>query len=328
MTVLRILENCSMMAGKGGLDDLGDLEIALEHAEGEQGAQPEVVHAEGEQGVQEIPPFTVLSWNIFGKTRAGTAESRNHVVPRLVSQLNPDVLLLQEIPTEKIIRRVIDQCQQDHNRLYYCVNAGVKTEARILYDRNMFELDRRVGLDGIVKELFDPQLTPLALQGEKEVFRDRVVAVRLTHIGTQNDIIFVSFHNSRRNAADRATRFCKVVATLANKENAPVVAGADLNCTRYVDNFHPGDVHVPTYGPTSRRPVLNQIDFFIYDSPDNITVADEVTAWDFLPDALPAAADHPFNQIFVGLQQDLGTCKDSLNHDPLSCSLNITHDNQ
>lgn len=281
----------------------------------------------GEQGPQKIPALKVLSWNIHGRTYEGTAAARNHLVPRVVSRLNPDVMLLQEIRTQKIVGYVVAQCRQDNNRpLYVSVNAGVETEARILYDGRMFQFVQIINLDDIVEELFS-QLEPRVLRGEKEVLRNRVIAVRLKHIATQRDIIFVSFHNQLY-ATKTATSFCNIVAALANKEpkNTPVVAGVNFNCIRAT--FFRGNARVPEYAATSRRPQPYQVDFFIYASPANISVTDEeghmVTAEDIFPNAFPAP-NHPFSQIFVGLQQTLETCKDSLDHDPLTCDLNISY---
>ena len=42
----------------------------------------------------------VVSWNINGP---GKAEPRNLLVPAVVQKENPDVLLLQEVPSDKII---------------------------------------------------------------------------------------------------------------------------------------------------------------------------------------------------------------------------------
>ena len=50
--------------------------------------------------------LTVLSWNINGP---GLAKHRNRLVPAVVRQVNPDVLLLQETKTDKLIRRINEE---------------------------------------------------------------------------------------------------------------------------------------------------------------------------------------------------------------------------
>ena len=46
----------------------------------------------------------VLSWNINGGGQKGNSERRNLYVLEVVRIVNPDVLLLQEVPSEKIMK--------------------------------------------------------------------------------------------------------------------------------------------------------------------------------------------------------------------------------
>lgn len=292
---------------------------------------PDVPKA-GEQRKQEVPALeiNVLLWNINGKTYKGCAGARNLLVPRVVSQLNPDVLLLQEIPSQRIITMLLEELSHAHRRRYDIVCAGNPTEAVILYARDRFTSENiPINLDDIVEECYPGAVVNRVLKGEQEVYKDWVIAIRLTHIATKRSVIFVSFHNKRHGVGaggvvKMATRFCNVMAKLADKQNVPVVAGADLNCA----DFDRGAAVVPRYVSTPRRILVAQVDYFILAWPANFAVEHTVSAEDVFPDDVPEHT-HKFNPIFVALQRDnphikLATYKDSLDHDPLMCALNIT----
>ena len=84
-----------------------------------------------------LPPLEikVMSWNIHGK---GVARHRNELVPAVVGVMKPDVLLLQETTTDKLVNLIKDQ-GRGMGRQYEEVSAANKKESRVLYDSNLFE---------------------------------------------------------------------------------------------------------------------------------------------------------------------------------------------
>ena len=71
-----------------------------------------------------FPPLRVVSWNICGSTGEGMANIRNQLVPRVIKKINPDVVLLQETKTEKLITNIIKESEE--MRSYKSVCAGRK----------------------------------------------------------------------------------------------------------------------------------------------------------------------------------------------------------
>ena len=76
-----------------------------------------------------LPPTRVLLWNIHGETRIPGTEVRNLLVPRVVQVVNPDILLLQETKTDKLVDEIIEYT----DRGYQQVQAENRFESRILY---------------------------------------------------------------------------------------------------------------------------------------------------------------------------------------------------
>ena len=74
--------------------------------------------------------LTVLSWNINGP---GLAKHRNRLVPAVVKKVNPDVLLLQETKTDKLILMI----NEENSYKYKSVEARKKDESRVLYDSSI-----------------------------------------------------------------------------------------------------------------------------------------------------------------------------------------------
>ena len=227
----------------------------------------------------------VLSWNIRGKSGC-KALPRNLLVHHVVSDINPDVILLQEVPSDMIINDLIVPWCEVKNRIYHCVSAGDKGEARVLYDSCMFEpypteVSSKVDLDPLVAEVVLPMpnedeiMYEQRLQAEQRMYGERVAAVRLKHKATGKIIIFMSFHNKYKSGKvqEMATKFCRMVHRAARmQENALVVAGADLNCT----DFSCHGVHIPEYVPTNRRHRV--IDYYVSAWPDNIWVEDLIVS--------------------------------------------------
>ena len=82
---------------------------------------------------RQVTDIKVASWNIEGPGRAGP---RNDLVPLVVDDIKPDVLLLQEATTDKLIKLIKEQCQ---DRSYLSEVAGDEKQARILYGSDIFE---------------------------------------------------------------------------------------------------------------------------------------------------------------------------------------------
>lgn len=249
----------------------------------------------------------VLSWNIDGYE--DIPEAKNLLVSLVVSQLNPDVLLLQGLPSQldpnqrtpsqQIVDHIIEQCQQDHDRQYNCVNAGMQNMARLLYDRQLFravqehDVGEIVGGEGIE---------------DGAPYSQRAVAVQLQHIATTNMIIFVSFCNVNRECQwpvpiRLATTFCNSVSVLRTRLNMPVVAGVTLNFDpRFLSHVDLPAVDVPECIHISRRERFYVRNYFMSASPDDIRVDGDVSA--VLVDIFQSLVQEPgvhhlFHQVFV-----------------------------
>ena len=265
----------------------------------------------------------VVSWNINGP---GKAEPRNLLVPAVVQKENPDVLLLQEVPSDKII----SLCN-NNSRTYCSVTAGKSSEARILYDPILFEvLEPKRAVDLHVAEVFAIEGRAREMRGgqklgEEELFRDRVAVVRLRHRPTGKGIVFLSFHNIRTSGDVKgtATGFCEIVRRIAEHEKLPVVAGADLNCK----GFRRGKTRVPEYELlTNRR--RSKVDFFLHSSPFPGVVSFEgsVSALHVFPE--DGEMTHPYQTVMRDLRRRhpehlVAHYSSSLDHDPLYDRLRV-----
>ena len=312
-------------------DDLSSLKAALPSPPPPAAARP-----------PPVPPLelTVLSWNIHGSTSAGMPDCRNLLVPRVIAHVNPDVIMLQEIPSQKLLNAVIDYCKQ-FGRPYSWIAtdrrpADRKTEAMVLYNSKLFEPCTREGIpteraesvdiSAFAQEVFPNEGTRELRAGQVDfrvrkikLFSDRAVAVRLRHRTTKNVLIFISFHNIYTQGEkygttreEMASAFCKIVHRMSENEKTLVIGGADFNCTR--STFCRGIIaHIPDYTKTERR--ASKIDYFVLDKPGNITMEGEEgeegeEEGDPRPIALdifPPANDqeHPFRQVYRGLEGDV-----------------------
>ena len=279
------------------------------------------------------------------------ADCRNRLVPRVIADINPDVIMLQEISTLILRNAVIDYCKK-FNRPYSWIAtvtrpAGTKTEAMVLYNSKLFEpctregipteRAERVDISAFAQEVFPNEGARELRAGEvdfrvrKTLFSDRAVAVRLRHKTTKNVLILISFHNLTKGKKYGTTReemasaFCKIVHRMSENEKTLVIGGADLNCTRR--NFYEDIASVPDYDKTDRRARKNKIDYFVWDKPGNITMEGEegeegeeegdprLIALDIFPPANDQ--EHPFQQMFRDLGGNVADYKSSLDHDPL-----------
>ena len=83
---------------------------------------------------ENLPPTRVLLWNIHGETRRPGTNVRNLLVPRVVQVVNPDILLLQETKTDKLINNIIRSQIED-------VQAGDRA-SRIFYANKYTEISK------------------------------------------------------------------------------------------------------------------------------------------------------------------------------------------
>ena len=296
----------------------------------------------------------VLSWNINGGTQRGKSERRNLYVPEVVRIVDPDVLLLQEVPSEKIMKMlapygIIPRCKEKNNRKYRSVytrpiekrrekkHEKLKTikkakkrkgkEARILYDSKLFEKLAPVKLDRHIAKAFPDQEK---VKGKK-LKKDRVAIVRLRHKKTGKVIVFLSFHNIRHGGTKLVTGFCEIVRMIAKHEKLPVVVGADLN---YKEDFSSAassvHVHVPKYDLTKRRSSgsKGKIDFFLHSSPSTgvvpVKIEGSVSALDVFPrDDRTDNRFHLQKMRKCNRKHSVGEYSASLNHDPLRYRLTV-----
>jgi len=267
--------------------------------------------------------ITVLSWNIKGES-GSIEEPRQILVPRVVNHVNPDVLLLQEIPSNEIINTIRRTLR---GRTYASVEAGIMSEARVVYDSRVLEPLPEVNLDDMVASVFPPEQEGL-MRGVQQTFRSRVAAVRLKHKDTGRVIVFLSFHNvykgvyiNMRVTIHRtvtATTFCQIVSADTWPDDTLVVGGADLNCT--CDNFHRGEALVPQYRQCRRqRKGKDEIDYYVAKK-DDITLDGSVFALNSFSQKRFRLVwkDVKSNTRFTWKQFD-----ESLDHDPLVYKLTL-----
>ena len=305
-----------------------------------EGAEKPSQEEEEEEEVKSKPhkksssTLKVMLFNINGKSPAA---ARNVLVPRIVEKMNPDILLLQETTTDKLVAALAAE-----GREYEQVHSSNKKESRILYDTNVFERVERESdeLDkAIVRALHHAQGEEPQMQlkpkdgnprviGIRKLLNDRVCWVclkRKTGGNTAKPIILVSFHNVNNRSSRRGAKvFCRAVAAMTGLD---VLAGADFNCN--IEKIGPeelGGVNIRPYETTERRKNRSRrgkekIDFIV-------TTLDEasVKAYDFTG-ANGIATRLADKQVkdFDGKTRTFSIKKynASVDHDPLVCTFNF-----
>lgn len=152
--------------------------------------------------------ITALSWNLA----AGSKSVYDFLVPQKVSDINPDVVLLQEVDNATV-RSIASMCHLVSGRSYH--SAGEKS-VRVLYDSKVFSL--------------------LQTPKEDEIGTSPYVAAKLQHKETGMQITFTSFQSEfiLESREKLATEICKIVSETANL----VVAGVDIKCrTNFFDDI-------------------------------------------------------------------------------------------
>ena len=271
-----------------------------------------------------LPPLEikVMSWNIHG---GGMAEYRNELVPAVVRVMNPDVLLLQETKTDKLVNLIKGQE----------VRAKDKSESRVLYNSNLFEAvsrDEKIfpGRDGmeislsealemsLPEERGEPQETRSGrVEGMRDVFRRRIALVGLKRrehaLVHDNVIVFISYHNlnnsrGRENKQEGAEGFCQIVQSMRQLTETVVIGGADLNLPVAHPAIGGADLNLPVvhpnaviiqYNPTLRH-AGRVIDYIARDAPPDRLEHSSVTALDFV-----GAAGDSTNLVLHQLMKDL-----------------------
>lgn len=279
-----------------------------------------------DEGGQEPQAITILSWNIHGKSRS-KAGPRNLLVPRVVNKVTPDVLLLQETRTKKLVEDIMWQCQQSRKyKIYEPGNPTDKKEARVVYDSDIFKpTNEQVNLDTLVTNVYPSGGNrPIPLNEVKTIFKKRVAVVRLRHKATGQVFIFMSFHNKYKTTDDKrkflARMLCRCMSAKMTPDDTLVVAGADFN----TKGFKHDKAYVPTYDPTKRRQD-EKIDYFVARDHD-ITKQGHVSALNIF-----RGGDDQFNPVWEDLNEYMQAhrrftqrqFKDSLDHDPLEYRLTL-----
>ena len=160
------------------------------------------------------------------------------MVPKVVEEVNPDVILLQEIISKV---RVEPITQGDK---YGQVFAENDKESWILFRKEKFTrvsdfCNPPMSLDSVLKTCIDTIIPEEDMakvrhgedMGLQRAFRRRISIVGLTRKG-YNDIVFLSFHNSNSGKDDgekSSERFCEIVSKISKLTGRIVIAGADLN---------------------------------------------------------------------------------------------------
>lgn len=212
--------------------------------------------------------ITVLSWNINGSTNKGNADTRRRMIPSVVKDINPDVMLLQETKHE-IIPYIFKYT--DSRRLYMLERAEDAEQAQVLYDEKKFEkvYPSTVKLYEILKKMF-PDEDTMELRNKKVTVRSviskRICIAHLRHKLTKCEFIFVSYHNIRKGGGpgavrEKASQVCQIIAKIHESSKCCVVAGVDFNCS----DFIPTGVRVLPYDATPRRKGKVRVDFIVLD---------------------------------------------------------------
>ena len=287
---------------------------------------------------ENLPPTRVLLWNIHGETRRPGTNVRNLLVPRVVQVVNPDILLLQETKTDKLINNII----WSTNRGYQQVQAGDRTESRILYANKYTEISKDEKLFPrhseqktlTLNEVLQQSIRRVIPRDGRRVLRHgvvqgatRVYDSRLSIVGLRvRDhpeipiMIFLSFHNvyKKANRAGReqiAGEFCRLVSIIQELTGCVVVGGADLNCQlsrQDVERFN-----VINYMPTVRRSG-KKIDYFVVAPPD-VVEPESVKALNF-NNTVQGNDLHPLMSGLLrpgsGIPYTTNNYRKALDHDP------------
>lgn len=271
---------------------------------------------------QTINGITILSWNIHGKS-GSKSKARNLLAPCVVDHVDPDVLLLQETRTKKLVKKIKQQQQQCRTyTIYEPGNPQDKTEARVVYDSVAFEpTNEQMDLDMLVTNAFPNAPVPVELNEVKSTLKSRVAIVRLRHKETQRVFVFMSFHNNYKVTVEKRQFFARVLCRCVSAGMVPndtlVVAGADFNI-EIMESEH-GETHVPEYDETQRR-AGNKIDYFVAKD-HHITVQGQVSALDIFNENELSQVWQSVNMVAHQLTQD--QFREALDHDPLVYNLTL-----
>ena len=253
----------------------------------------------------------VLSWNIDRNrdpipdfNRGELPLVRKCTISEVVKQVNPDVILLQELKDSTQLNYIT----QDLNGTYKYTKSRDNSESRVIYNSELFQrLKRNVHSEAIH--------AVIAAAGNREPYQDRTSSAQLQHRETKEVINFVSFHNARK-SKESASKFCEIISKIFENEESLVVAGVDFNCGEYDFSYY--DTQVPRYAPTGRRKV---IDFFILKGEPTVNV--------YAVDVFPRDNDHThaYHQFFRDLRRQHQFTQRNyssiLDHDPLVCELTL-----
>ena len=203
-------------------------------------------------------------WNIHG---SGGIEPRRLVVEGVVKELDPDVILLQEVKSNPLIDEIkkgVTAGKEDKAQVYENITAGKKDEAQILYKKIKFQrslpTEERAVLERTIEVV--AQENRMITRNWKQTFKERTSIVRLTTKGY--DLVFLSFHNVNSGLSQLySTQFCQIVSQISKTTQCIVIAGADANYKLPFGKYQ--GCTVLKYVATERR--KKEIDHFILAAP-------------------------------------------------------------
>ena len=282
-----------------------------------------------------LPPLNirVLLWNINGSNAKGDAAARKHLVTGVVRNVNPDVILLQEVKYDTWIKEIINDYKE--------VRAKEKTESRILFKKGNFEyvsekkffLSTKKRPRSLLKTCIKTKvpvgevtLRRKQITGWQRAFKDRICIAGLRRQGYNETIVFVSFHNVNVSDAIGRTsseQFCGIVSEISNLTGCTVIAGADLNY-RLPQRNHP-TFTVLQYEPTERRQD-RVIDHFIV-APPGITGDSSVEALNFVETSDGQRLHQLMQTLNREYPDEFDRYKAASDHDPILLDLTI-HENE
>lgn len=318
-----------------------DVKAALENAS----KQPSMTNKTAQS--KKTPPIQILLWNIHDSSLTGMAGARQMLLRKVLEQASPEIILLQEIKTDKIIEAV--QGHSPPGRMYDNCKSQDKSEARIMYDQNCFEfcsivdIEQTIGNSKLTKIAPSDRSSRQVQSGEKRLYKDRVCAIKLRSKQTSKEFVLMSFHNISKRSAPRvvvesyAQGFIRLVSLVHTAEKIPVIAGADFNCDRskLTSTAATEECKIPDYTSSVRRRTDEKIDLYVI---KGINIYD-VHVFEVLPLADHTDASAGTHPLSIGALRELvdkaPIKKDGKqvtrleynavsNHDPILSTLKIT----
>ena len=341
-------------------DDTEEIKMLLWNVNGLALKKPQAAHGSEAHGSEATETQIVIAIQLLFKlskepsreegevievlAEGRSTAARHAMVSEEIKAIMPDVLLLQETKTKKII----DEIQTALGGKYEAVSPfceegfreNISKEAQVLYNTEKFEKEKmsETLLTDVVDDLDQAETEYKVGLREREggkprkpgvgrTVRERTSWVCLKRKDgpcADRRIVFMSFHNYYTPESSRGAKvFCKTVAAMSRRAEAPVLAGADFNCNieEKLDEKELKDM-ILDYKKTGRR--KDKIDFFVTTATP-LEMQLTVEARDFTNGTGKKLEGKSIRnskgKTYTFTTDDFGTV---LDHDPLVCTMTWT----